>query len=299
MPNYWVFVVNDWKDDESGRKYKGREIFNILKKDKIWGIGNRTPNRKNLAAGDKVAFYLAGVEGQRFLGYGTLSSPTQVFEGDEKYSADSNTIIVKGWDNLVTFSEFEEFHEPKLLSDLVNNLEFIVKKDIGSVYFQSGVRSITKDDFDVIVSEDLVKISKKGVEEGIENENQFILEKYLQSFIVENWGRIDFGRNLKIYEDEDGNNGEQYTTEVGYIDILAIDEQGNFIIIELKKGRESDKVVGQTLRYMGWVKKHLATQGQNVEGVIICNDNDQKMEYAISLIPNIKIKKYSVNFNLI
>ena len=59
------------------------------------------------------------------------------------------------------------------------------------------------------------------------------------------------------YEDENGNEGTQYTTDVGYIDILAEDEKGNFVVIELKKGRQSDRAVGQLLRYMVWIKKNL------------------------------------------
>tara|TARA_Y100000310_G_scaffold301619_2_gene338247 strand:+ start:1007 stop:1921 length:915 start_codon:yes stop_codon:yes gene_type:complete len=297
MVNYWVFFVNDWIND-AGRKFKGKEVFDILQKNKIWGIGNRTPNRKRLSAGDKVVFYLAGSEGQKFLGKGSLNSPTISFTGDIKYSEDAN-IIVRGWENLVVFNEFEAFKEPKLLEDMKHNLEFVVKKEIATVYFQSGVRSITKEDYEALISEGLISISQKGSSEGIENENQFILEKYLQSFIVENWHMIKFDKNLKIFEDDQGNNGAQYTTDVGYIDILSKDNDGNFVVIELKKGRESDKVVGQILRYMGWVREHLAISGQKVEGVIICNEYDKKMDYAVSMIPNISIKKYAVSFSLV
>jgi hypothetical protein len=48
------------------------------------------------------------------------------------------------------------------------------------------------------------------------------------------------------------------------------------VVIELKKGRPSDQVVGQVLRYMGWVKKHLCTNGQAVKGLVICRDHDPK-----------------------
>jgi RecB family endonuclease NucS len=32
---------------------------------------------------------------------------------------------------------------------------------------------------------------------------------------------------------------------------------GDFVVVETKKGKESDKVVGQIQRYMGWVKRNL------------------------------------------
>lgn len=62
------------------------------------------------------------------------------------------------------------------------------------------------------------------------------------------------------------------------IDILAVErESGSFIVIELKKGRPSDQVVGQILRYMGWVKKNLCKDGQGIKGVVICRDPDPKL----------------------
>ncbi|MBU0527944.1 EVE domain-containing protein [Candidatus Micrarchaeota archaeon] len=297
MNNYWIFVVNDWKDS-SGHKHKANEIFDTLKVDKVWGIGERTPNRKNLSSGDKVVFYQAGSNGQRFLGHGTLSSKCKHFSKDSHYSEKTNNIIYE-WGNIVTFEDFDAFEQSKPLSDLAENLDFIVKKEMAAAYFQSGVRSITKTDFDMIVSEDLVKISQKGQEEGIEDKGLFVLEKYLQDFIVSNWDNIDFGQKLRIYQDDDGNPGPQYTTDVGYIDILAIDEKNNFVVIELKKGRESDKVVGQLLRYIGWVKKNLATKDQGVQGIIICKDLDEKLEYAVSAVSNISIKRYSMSFKLL
>lgn len=296
MVNYWVFVVNDWTDKD-GNKHRAREIFQTLMSDKIWGIGDKTPNRKSLSAGDKVAIYQAGESGQNFLGVGTLKAACKPFGKDNRYSEKSNT-IVKAWGNIVQFEEIVVFEQPKPLQDLAKKLEFIVKKEMPAVYFQSGVRSITHQDFEVIASDKFIKVSERGQEEGIENESQFVLEKYLQDFIVSNWNKINFGRKFSIFKDENGNMGSQYTTNIGYIDILAVDEKGNFLVVELKKGRESDKVVGQLLRYMGWVKKNLTKGGEKVEGLIICKENDEKMEYAISATHGIAIKHYSIDFKL-
>jgi restriction system protein len=51
-------------------------------------------------------------------------------------------------------------------------------------------------------------------------------------------------------------------------------------VIELKNGRSSDQVIGQTLRYMGWVKDELCKDGQAVKGRIICRDSDLKLSYG-------------------
>lgn len=134
--------------------------------------------------------------------------------------------------------------------------------------------------------------------ELVEDTNEFILERYLEDFIVSNFDAIFKGR-LKIYEDADGADGQQFTTDIGPIDILAVEPESNsFIVIELKKGRPSDKVVGQILRYMGWVKRNLCTESQEVRGLIVCRDPDKKLTYALEMTNNIDVRYYSVSFKL-
>jgi restriction system protein len=131
------------------------------------------------------------------------------------------------------------------------------------------------------------------------DKNAFILEKYLEDFIVSNFEMIFKGK-LHIYEDDEGaNGGQQYKTDIGFIDILAVErESGSFIVIELKKGRPSDQVVGQILRYMGWVKKNLCKDGQDIKGLVICRDPDPKLSYALEMTNNIDLRYYNVSFNL-
>ncbi|WKZ32339.1 MAG: endonuclease NucS [Thermodesulfobacteriota bacterium] len=136
------------------------------------------------------------------------------------------------------------------------------------------------------------------VSAAIEDLNAFVLEKYLEDFIVSNFDTI-FKGELKIYEDEEGNDGQQYATEIGPIDILAVDPTSKaFVVIELKKGRPSDSVIGQVLRYMGWVKQNLCAANQAVKGLIICRDPDPKLSYALEMTKNVLVRYYSVSFKL-
>ena len=137
-----------------------------------------------------------------------------------------------------------------------------------------------------------------GTRTRVEDQSEFVLEKYLEEFIVSNFDTI-FKGSLRIFEDSEGNDGQQYATDIGPIDILAIEEKNNaFVVIELKKGRPSDRVVGQILRYMGWVKKNLCENRQTVRGLVICREHDQKLEYALEMTNNIDVRYYSVQFKL-
>jgi restriction system protein len=130
------------------------------------------------------------------------------------------------------------------------------------------------------------------------DQTAFVLEKYLEDFVVTNFDKI-FKGQLRIYEDGDRANGQQYPTDIGPIDILAIELQSrSFVVIELKKGRTSDQVVGQILRYMEWVKKNLCRDGQSVSGLIIGSDADPKLSYALEMTPNVKAQYYTVSFSL-
>jgi len=134
--------------------------------------------------------------------------------------------------------------------------------------------------------------------EPVEDQSEFVLEKYLEDFIVSNFETIFKGK-LKVYGDGEEADGQQYPTEIGPIDILAVESNsGSFVVIELKKGRPSDQVVGQILRYMGWVKKNLCKDGQTVKGLVICRDPDSKLSFALEMTNNIDVRYYSVSFKL-
>ena len=103
-----------------------------------------------------------------------------------------------------------------------------------------------------------------------------------------------------IYEEEGEAVGQQFQTDAGPIDILAISkDKKRLLVVELKRGRASDVVVGQVLRYMGFVKEQIAEDDQSVEGVIIALEDDQKLRWAISSVPAISFYRYQISFKLI
>jgi restriction system protein len=135
----------------------------------------------------------------------------------------------------------------------------------------------------------------------IEDATAFQLEQYLQKFLIENWEQTLFGAEFSILEENGEQIGDQFRMEeVGRADILAESkDHKRLLVIELKAGRASDKVVGQLLRYMGFVNEHIAEDGQTVEGAIIAFEDDRKLKYALSLVPSISYYRYQMNFKLI
>ena len=120
------------------------------------------------------------------------------------------------------------------------------------------------------------------------------LERDLEEYLMRDFNQIEIG--LRLYSKE-GVTGRQFNTEVGRIDMLAVDKNGDFVVIELKAGTASNSVIGQILGYISWVRQNIA-HGRNVRGMIIADDFDKRVKYASSEMPNISLKKYAVTFML-
>lgn len=126
-----------------------------------------------------------------------------------------------------------------------------------------------------------------------------IVEKHLEDFLIRNWAQTDLAGEYDIYEEDGECVGQQYPTDTGPMDILAISkDKKTLLVLELKKGRASDVVVGQILRYMGYAKEELAEDDQSVKGVIIAMEDDQRIQRALAIVPNIEFYRYQISFKL-
>ncbi|GAB6126275.1 endonuclease NucS domain-containing protein [Humidesulfovibrio idahonensis] len=139
-----------------------------------------------------------------------------------------------------------------------------------------------------------------STDETVDDPAAFAMEKHLEDFLVQNWEQTELGKSFDIFQEDGERKGQQYPTDTGPIDILAISkDKKQLLVVELKKGRASDVVVGQTLRYMGFVAQELAEQGQKTRGVIIALDDDQRIRRALAVAPNIDFYRYQVSFKLL
>ena len=123
----------------------------------------------------------------------------------------------------------------------------------------------------------------------------FAAEAHLRDYLVKHLETIEPG--LQMYTDDDGRDGVEYQTEVGSVDILAVDTQGVLVAVELKVSKGPDSVVGQLLRYKGWLKRHRAG-GAPVRGIIIAQHISDRIRYAVADLPEVSLKEYDLKVEL-
>lgn len=125
--------------------------------------------------------------------------------------------------------------------------------------------------------------------------SEFAYEKDLQNFLSKNLYLIEPG--LKLYEEEDIS-GIEFPVGNRFVDILAFDNKNNYVVIELKVSRGYDRVVGQILRYIAWIKKKHADENQIVRGIIVAREISEDLKLACSEISNIDLYEYKLSVSL-
>lgn len=126
----------------------------------------------------------------------------------------------------------------------------------------------------------------------------FAVEAHLRDYLARNLPTLDNGKTpLSLYVSEDGRGGVEFQTDVGPIDILCVSPSGDFYVFELKLSKGHDAALGQILRYMGWVKRHLSGT-HRVFGVVVASEVGKKLRYAATQIPNVRLMEYELSVNL-
>ena len=151
---------------------------------------------------------------------------------------------------------------------------------------------------------DIEEDPQEGLEDA-ESTGEFVKEKHLQQYLVNHWEQIDLSEQWMIYSDaDDPEAGVEFSTGIGRPDILLTHtSEERVCILELKKGRTSDRAVGQLLRYVGWVRDHLedledVSADADVEGRLIVSEPSEKLEYAISVVPELTLYEYGMEVTL-
>ena len=111
------------------------------------------------------------------------------------------------------------------------------------------------------------------------------LERDLHSYYAARVGEIE--PDLILVE-----NGIEYQTDAGRIDLLARDRSGSLVVIEFKAGKAKDDALGQLLGYMGCLSGSAAA----VRGILVASSFDPRVVYASKGQLSVKLMRYQVSF---
>ena len=118
-------------------------------------------------------------------------------------------------------------------------------------------------------------------------EMTFKEERWLQAALRQNIAQLEPG--LKVID-----GGSEQAVEGGRIDITAEDQDNIVVVIELKVGVAKIGIIGQTLAYMACLSGKPHT---TVRGILVAQDFHLQVQQAAKLLPNLKLKRYSVKFS--
>jgi len=122
---------------------------------------------------------------------------------------------------------------------------------------------------------------------------EFALEAHLRDFLARNLDRIETG--LRLYASAD-RNGVEFPVDGGRIDLLAVDRNGKYVVIELKLSQGRNKTLGQLLYYMGWIDQHMGEAP--CRGFIIASEITEDLSVAVARVPGVSLAKYRMSFSI-
>ena len=294
--NYWIFIASNHRLENG--VLTAEEVFRQRTQDQFWGLGERTSYRRTLQKGDAVVFYL-GTPFKCFAGTASLRTECFSLRPDEKEKFAHGSTFYRT-DYGVLLENVAVWQQRKPIENLVAVLDFIENKEFWGTYLQGGVRQLTESDFRKITLEipDAPSDIAVRTQIALEASAEFALESHLEEFLDKNWDLVNFGAVLERYQLGD-QSGRQFPAGPWSIDFLCRDKSTDeFVIVELKRGKTSDTVVGQISRYMGWVRENLAKPGQNVRGIIIAKEVDDALRFSSKALPGLSVFTYHVDFSI-
>lgn len=117
-------------------------------------------------------------------------------------------------------------------------------------------------------------------------ELSFGIERDLQVVIRSDLEQLELGLRL-------ADEGRELVTEAGRIDIVAEDDQGHLVVIELKAATAQPEAITQILAYMTAAREE---SGRPVRGIIVARDFPAKVLLAARSVPDLRLKKYRFRF---
>ncbi len=133
---------------------------------------------------------------------------------------------------------------------------------------------------DAVTSEDVSR-AKSEVEEHrellgpeeAESVDRAQIEKDIETLYCAHLDMLEEGLVLS-------QNGRQFPTPIGRIDLLCVSKEGEYVIVEVKAQDARDSVFGQMLRYIGWVHRNVEGAQDRVRGIILASKFPETARYS-------------------
>jgi hypothetical protein len=138
-------------------------------------------------------------------------------------------------------------------------------------------------------SESVAPSNNDSIEAEVEDslEASLSLERDLHAYLAKRVNEIESG--LTLVE-----NGIEYQTDAGRIDLLARAANSHLVVVELKAGKAKDAALGQLLGYIGC----LTAKEPDVRGILVAAGFDSRVVFAARGLSNVKLVRYQISFNL-
>jgi MoxR-like ATPase len=143
-PNHWLFIIADRPKEN----LTAQQILETRMNDKFWGLNRGTPLRTLLRKDDKVIFSHGA---KKFLSTAILDSDSFELKEEEKnlYSHGQDLFRTEFG---VKLKDIDIWDTEKSVERYLDVLSFVTKKEKYGVYFQGGIKRISKEDYNKITN---------------------------------------------------------------------------------------------------------------------------------------------------
>jgi hypothetical protein len=120
----------------------------------------------------------------------------------------------------------------------------------------------------------------------------------IRDLLIARPGLIEEG--LRIHTDADGAAaGARFETSVGKIDLLARDAAAGWVVVVVAEPDQGKELVGNLLQLVGWVRKHLSAEGQEIRAIVLVDSVPEDLGYAAAAVSDtVEFKLYRIGLTL-
>lgn len=249
MSKIWIFSNNcegyydnsDW------------DTLTIIKS-KHYYFKTLEPNRVNVQKGDIILL--------REYGAGFWGSCEIADDWIEDEKAKEKYKIKAGWYPIVNIKKWK----------LVLPYE-VIRSELSNQNYRLRIAKATEEDKKKV---ELALKIYRNMGYGETDGSFFILEKGIEEAVKANLAQL----KLQLAREEIQQQC-RLGIGVGRTDLICRDNEDNYVVLELKAIHSSDNVVGQILRYMGYIRENWAKkERKDVKGIILTPSYDEQLRLA-------------------